>query len=116
MYGGTSIMKRIKPNYFTAVHALVGGGVSGACVDGSISENVFSDGQTPPTESAIQTELSQQLAEYDAQDYARARETAYPQLKEFAEAYTEKEIGGDNTKWNEYVTKYNKVRTDNPKE
>jgi len=43
------------------------------------------------------------------------RQQAYPQLKEFAEAYTEKEIGGDNTKWNEYVTKYNKVRTDNPK-
>ena len=27
-----------------------------------------------------------------------------------------KEIGGDETKWNEYKTKYNKVRTDNPKE
>ena len=32
------------------------------------------------------------------------------------EAYTEKEIGGDDTKWNEYKTKYNKVRSDNPKE
>ena len=31
------------------------------------------------------------------------------------EAYTEKEIGGDDTKWNEYVAKYNKVRSDNPK-
>jgi hypothetical protein len=37
-------------------------------------------------------------------------------LNDFAEAYCEKEIGGDDTKWNEYVTKYNKVRTDNPKE
>ena len=43
------------------------------------------------------------------------RETAYPPLKEFAEAYCEKEIGGDSTKWNAYVTKYNLVRSNNPK-
>ena len=61
---------------------------------------------------AKQTELQ---TEYDALAYARARDKAYPQLKEFAEAYTEKEIGGDSTKWDLYVTKYNKVRTDNPK-
>jgi hypothetical protein len=36
-------------------------------------------------------------------------------MLEFIEAYTEKEIGGDTTKWDEYVVKYNKVRTDNPK-
>ena len=108
-------MKRIKPNYFTAVHALVGGGVSGPCVDGSISEYVFSDGQTPPTESAIQTELSRQLAEDDALDYARAREAAYPSTKDFMEAYTEKEIGGDTAKWDAYVINYNKTRSDNPK-
>nr|BAR15038.1 hypothetical protein [uncultured Mediterranean phage uvMED] len=44
------------------------------------------------------------------------REREYPSLKEFAEAYCEKEIGGDSTKWNAYITAYNKVRTDNPKE
>ena len=59
-----------------------------------------------------QTELQ---AEYDALAYARARETAYPQLKEFAEAYCEKEIGEDSTKWDAYVTKYNLVRSNNPK-
>ena len=36
-------------------------------------------------------------------------------LAEFAEAYCEKEIGGDSTKWDAYKTKYNKVRSDNPK-
>jgi hypothetical protein len=54
-------------------------------------------------------------AEYDALAYARKRGTAYPQLKEFTEAYCEKEIGGDSAKWDAYVLKYNKVRTDNPK-
>ena len=44
------------------------------------------------------------------------REKAYPPFKEFAEAYCEKEIGGSSTKWNAYVTKYNKVRSDNPKD
>jgi hypothetical protein len=39
----------------------------------------------------------------------------YPSLKDFAEAYTEKEIGGDSTKWDAYVVKYNKVRSDVPK-
>ena len=64
----------------------------------------------------IQTKMNELQAEYDALAYARARDISYPNLKEFAEAYTEKEIGGDDAKWNEYVTRYNKVRTDNPKE
>ena len=63
----------------------------------------------------VQNEIDKLQAEYDALAYARARDVSYPSLKEFTEAYTEKEIGGDDTKWNEYVTKYNKVRTDNPK-
>jgi hypothetical protein len=61
---------------------------------------------------AKQTELQ---AEYDALAYARARELAYPITKEFIEAYTEKEIGGDSTKWDAYIVKYNKVRNDNAK-
>ena len=44
-----------------------------------------------------------------------ARGEEYPSILEFIEAYTEKEIGGDLTKWDAYVEKYNQVRTDNPK-
>ena len=29
-------------------------------------------------------------------------------MEKFIEAYTEKEIGGDTTKWDEYVVEYNK--------
>jgi hypothetical protein len=47
--------------------------------------------------------------------YMDKRASAYPNVNDFMEAYTEKEIGGDATKWDEYVVKYNKVRTDNPK-
>jgi hypothetical protein len=67
------------------------------------------------TWSKVDTEIKRLQTEYDSQDYARSREKSYPQLKEFIEAYTEKEIGEDSTKWNAYVIKYNKVRTDNPK-
>ena len=47
--------------------------------------------------------------------YQINRATEYPSSKEFMEAYTEKEILGDSTKWDAYVVKYNQVRTDNPK-
>ena len=69
-----------------------------------------------PTEEEITAEQERLQAEYDANNYARARALAYPSLFEFAEAYTEKEIGEDSTKWDAYVVKYNQVRTDNPKE
>jgi len=68
-----------------------------------------------PSEEEINTELARLQAEYDSKAYARARATAYPSVTDFMEAYTEKEIGGDSTKWDAYVTAYNKVRTDNPK-
>ena len=55
--------------------------------------------------------------DFDQQNngYKYARQDAYPSVVEFMEAYTEKEIGGDSTKWDAYVVKYNQVRTDNPK-
>ena len=75
----------------------------------------YDEVQTQPTEAEIDAEVIRLQAEYDALAYARARDISYPNLKEFAEAYTEKEIGGDSTKWDAYVVKYNKVRSDNPK-
>ena len=73
------------------------------------------NGTTPISKSDIETKQAELQAAYDAKAYARSRDAQYPSLKEFAEAYTEKEIGADTTKWDEYVVKYNKVRTDNPK-
>ena len=71
---------------------------------------------TEPTEEEITAEQERLQAEYDGLAYARARASAYPSLSEFVEAYTEKEIGEDSTKWDAYVVKYNQVREDNPKE
>ena len=73
------------------------------------------NGTTPISQADVETKQAELQAEYDALGYARAREIAYPQLKEFTEAYCEKEIGEDSTKWDAYVTKYNLVRSNNPK-
>ena len=81
-----------------------------------IDEIEWSENTTPISKSDIQTKINELSTEYDSENYIRNRSIAYPSLKEFAEAYCEKEIGGNSTKWNEYVTKYNKVRSDNPKE
>ena len=69
--------------------------VIGASYDGS------SFSYTPPAVPAL------------SYDVARRRD--YPSPLDFLEAYTEKEIGSDSTKWDAYVIAYNKVRTDNPK-
>ena len=71
---------------------------------------------TAISKSDIKAKMAELKTAYDNLAYARARAVAYPSLQEFAEAYTEKEIGGDSTKWDAYKTAYNKVRTDNPKE
>ena len=72
--------------------------------------------QTQPSKSEIDAEVIRLQAEYDAKEYARKRALEYPSVQDFMEAYTEKEIGGDSTKWDAYKTAYNKVRADNPKE
>ena len=84
------------------------------CEDDVVKE-WLSDDITQPTDVEITAEQTRLQAEYNAKDYARSRALAYPSLSEFVEAYTEKEILGDSTKWDAYVLKYNQVRTDNPK-
>ena len=48
--------------------------------------------------------------------YDKKRASEYPSMIDFIEAYTEKEILSNSTKWDAYVTKYKKVRSDNPKD
>jgi hypothetical protein len=90
-------------------------------IDSTAQVTVYPDGTmkwntTPIAEEDILAKQAELQAEYDALEYARARAVEYPITTEFIEAYTEKEILNDDTKWNEYVSKYNQVRTDNPKE
>jgi hypothetical protein len=79
------------------------------------SLNWIDGNPTNITEEQIATKLAELQVDYDALAYARKRQAAYPSKADFMEAYTEKEIGGDSTKWDAYVINYNKVRTENPK-
>ena len=64
----------IKCSRFGAIKNLVGGKLSGS----SDGKNIYyHDGQTPPTEEAIDTEVKRLQAEYDAQEYARNRQASY---------------------------------------
>ena len=66
----------IKPTRFTAVFSLVGGEI-----DTSDDINfTYNSGQTPPSDSAIDTKLVELQAEYSAQTYARNRATGYPSI------------------------------------
>ena len=73
-----------KPNKFLAIIELTEGAVSGIAPDGL--DMVYHDGQTPPTEEAIQTKLKEMQPEYDAQEYARNRQAEYPTIAELTVA------------------------------
>jgi len=79
------------------------------------AEITWLEGTTPISKADIKAEMERLQAEYDTQVYARKRKAEYPPTKDFMEAYTEKEIGSNSTKWDAYVINYNKVRTENPK-
>ena len=66
-----------KPHRMDAIIALVGPEVNGT-LDGS--EVNYLAGQTPPSESAIDTKLIELKVEYDAQEYARNRKPKYPDI------------------------------------
>ena len=83
--------------------------------DVDTADIIWLDGTAEISKSDIKNKMSELETEYDALSYARKRAEEYPSVQDFMEAYTEKEIGGDSTKWDAYKTNYNKVRSDNPK-
>ena len=69
-----------EPDYFDAVKSLVSGGVSGP-TSGPVSDYIFHDGQTPPTEEAIQSKLKELTDEYKGLEYSRKRKEEYPSIE-----------------------------------
>ena len=57
-----------------AIHSLVGGGIT-QVADGNI---VYHDGQTPPSDEAIDAEVIKLQKAYDDLAYSRARQADYP--------------------------------------
>ena len=66
--------------FIASVINLANGKYSNCSEDGTI---IWKDGATDlPTASEIETERLRLEAEYDAQEYARNRETEYPEIKD----------------------------------
>jgi len=70
------------------------------------------DGLTLPTDSEIQTKLTTLLTEYDAQEYARNRASAFPSIGDQLDMQYHDQLDGTTT-WKDAVAK---VKSDNPKE
>ena len=96
----------MKPEKFDAIVSLVDGGVT-QIAGGEI---IYNDGQTPPSEKAIQTKLKELQADYDAQAYARTRAPLYPEIgDQLDDLYKKGAFSADMT------AKIKKVKDDNPK-
>ena len=74
---------------FNAIQNLVGGNLSGR---GDGTNMSYDDGQTPPTQSEIDAEITRLQAEYDAQDYARKRKAEYPSIEECVHAILDDDL------------------------
>ena len=66
-----------EPTKYDAIISLVGRPIR--WIEGS-DEIEYLSGQTPPTQSAIDTKLAELQAEYDAQAYSRNRQAEYPDM------------------------------------
>ena len=65
----------MKPTRLDAIIDLVGGEISSPGDDSII----YLDGQTAPTEEAIQAKLTVLQADYDSKQYQRGRKAEYPE-------------------------------------
>ena len=98
----------MKPRRENAIYELVGGGIT---IDGSYSNVIYNDGQTPPTEEEIDTKLAEMQAEYDAQAYARNRQTEYPTIQECVHAI----LDNDNNELDTLQAKRAEIKLKYPK-
>jgi hypothetical protein len=78
----------------------------------SIEEwDLDNSGTTKPTKAEIDAEVIRLQAEYDAQEYARNRATAFPSIGDQLDMQYHDQLDGTTT-WKDAVAK---VKSDNPK-
>ena len=87
-----------KPNLYDAIHALVGGQLSGS---NTYNSYIYHDGQTPPSEDEVKTKLAELIAEWDLQEYARNRKEEYDALNQLEMQFDDKEDG--TTTWEDAI-------------
>ena len=93
---------------YDAISSLVGGNISGTDDGKTIS---YQKNQTPPSEAEIDAELARLQAEYDAQTYARNRQTEYPSI----EACVHAMLDNDNNELDTLQAKRAEIKLKYPK-
>ena len=94
-------MDLMKPRYIDAVKELLDGVDVSGLVIGPYSElRIHGEVETPPTEEAIQTKLTELIGDWDAQEYARNRQAEYPSIIDVTVALAEK-MEGNGQMWDE---------------
>jgi len=73
------------------------------------------DEQTEPTQAEIDAEVIRLEAEYDAQEYARNRASAYDSIGNQLDLLFHDMTAGKGSKTGEWYKAVKKVKTDNPK-
>ena len=87
-----------KPNLYDAIHALVGGQLSGS---NTYNSYIYHDGQTPPSEDEVKTKLAELIAEWDLQEYARNRKEEYDALNQLEMQFDDKK--NSTTTWDDAI-------------
>ena len=68
----------MKPTKFNALKALAPNSKFVMDSDGVITNHKLKNGDNLPTDEAIQTKLASMISDWEVQEYARNRATAYP--------------------------------------
>ena len=98
---------KIYPGLFEVIRTLVGGQLTGG---DDLSEYIYHDGQTPPSQVQIDTKMASMLSNWEAEDYARNRKLEYDALNQFEMQFDDKENG--TTTWDDAV---NAIKAKYPK-
>tara|TARA_R110000824_G_scaffold70821_1_gene181595 strand:+ start:152 stop:442 length:291 start_codon:yes stop_codon:yes gene_type:complete len=93
------------PKRGDAISALVGGQIT---VSSDGSNAVYHDGQTPPTETEIDTKFKKLIDDWNTKEYARNRATEYPSVQECVHAILDDTLDALQAKRAEIKTKFPK--------
>jgi len=100
----------MKPTKFDALKALAPNSKFVMDSDGVVTNHKLKNGDSLPTESAIDTKLASMVSDWEAQAYARARRPLYPNIGDQLDDLYHKGAFSAEMK-----AKIKKVKDDNPK-
>ena len=94
-----------QPTKFDAIHALVGGAITGS-EDGA--EIKYLEGQTPPSKEDVDAKFKELTDDFNALAYSRKREAEYPSIQECVHAILDDDLDALQKKRAEIKKKYPK--------